>query len=79
MKGLVIDKNEMGGNKSSSRKGVEGMLSDLSPSSSIKGLSQYNSIGQLSQQTYQPDENPQFHSSHDPVPYGHTAHDRMLL
>jgi hypothetical protein len=48
--GLVIDKNEVDDDMSSSRKGVERMLSDLSPSLPNKGLSHNNSIGQQLQQ-----------------------------
>jgi hypothetical protein len=48
---VIIDKNGMDDGKSSSRKGVERMFSDLSPSLLNKGPRHNNSIGQLSQQT----------------------------
>ena len=66
VKGILIDKNEIEDNRSSSRKGVDGMLSDLLNKCPINN----NSIGQLPQQSCQPDENYDFHTSHDPVPPG---------
>jgi hypothetical protein len=50
-KGLIIDKKEIDDDKSSSRKGVERMLSDLSPNSPNRRASDTNSIGQYLQQT----------------------------
>jgi hypothetical protein len=52
VQGLVIDKSEVDGDMSSSRKGVGRMLSDLPQSHSNMASSHNNSIGQLSQQTW---------------------------
>jgi hypothetical protein len=52
VQGLVIDKGEIDGDMSSSRKGVGRVLSDLPQSHSNMASSHNNSIGQLSQQTW---------------------------
>jgi hypothetical protein len=51
VQGLVIDKSEVDGDMSSSRKGVGRVLSDLSHSHSNMVPSHNNSIGQLLQQS----------------------------
>jgi hypothetical protein len=52
VQGLVIDKGEIDGDMSSSRKGVGRVLSDLPQSHSNMASSHNNSIGQLSQQSW---------------------------